>query len=184
VSEGDGAPVGPVRRLFSLEIVRYGLVGLVNTAFGYGVFVALQLTLGTVTHYIVVLVVSNLVAIPQAYTLQRWLVFRFTGGWWAGLARFATVYVTAFFVNLALLPLLHEVAGIPVIPAQGIATVLQVIGTYVAHRLFTFRRRPGGGSGVPPTDRQRISARHAEANSSTASTTPIAPAASSSPGSA
>ena len=143
-----------VRRLLALEIVRFGLVGLVNTAFGYGVFVALELTLGKVTHYLVVLVVSNVVGVIQAYSLQRWLVFRFTGGWWTGLLRFSTVYLVAFGVNLVLLPLLVEVAGIPVIPGQAIALSVQAFGTYVAHRLFTFRRpvdgSAQGASGVVP----------------------------------
>ena len=129
-----------IRRLLALEIVRFGLVGIVNTAFGYGLFVALELSFGRVMYYLVILVLSNLVGIVQAYALQRWLVFRFTGGWWAGLLRFSTVYLVAFFVNLALLPLLVEVAHVSVIPAQGIALVIQALGTYVAHRLFTFRR--------------------------------------------
>jgi len=135
------------RRGLLAEMVRFGLVGVVNTAFGFAVFVALQLTLGTVTHYLVVLVVANVIAIVQAYILQRRLVFRFTGGWWAGLLRFAGVYLGAFCVNLVLLPTLHELLHIPVIPAQAIATVVQAFGTYVLHRVFTFRTRPDA---VPP----------------------------------
>lgn len=142
------------------ELVRFGLVGLVNTAFGFLVFVALQLTLGTVVHYLVVLVVANVVAIVQAYILQRRLVFRFTGGWWTGLLRFATVYLGVFVFNLALLPALHELLHVPVIPAQAIATVVQAFGTYVAHRLFTFRT-PHGASGpsvpdAPPAPESRL----------------------------
>lgn len=145
----DRALGARVRRLLELELVRYGLVGVVNTAFGYGVFIALQLTLGTVVHYLVVLVVANAVSIVEAYVLQRWLVFRFTGGWWAGLLRFSTVYLVALAINAALLPLLVEVVGLAVIPAQGIAIALQAFGTYVAHRLFTFRR-PGAATAAAP----------------------------------
>jgi putative flippase GtrA len=134
-------------RLFSHQIVRFGLIGTVNTAFGYGLFIALQLSLGQITHYLVVLVVSNVFAILQAYVLQRWLVFRFTGGWWRGLLRFATVYFGAFLFNLGALPLLVEVLHIAVIPAQGITTVVQVLGTYTAHKFFTFG--PRGGSDSP-----------------------------------
>lgn len=121
------------------EVVRFGLVGLVNTAFGFAVFVALQLTLGRVVHYLVVLAVANVFAILQAYVLQRLLVFRFTGGWWFGLIRFSLVYLGAFAANLVILPVLHELLNIAVIPAQAIATVLQAFGTYIAHRSFTFR---------------------------------------------
>lgn len=170
----DGArgrgPVARVRELLGLEIVRYGLVGAINTAFGYGLFIALQLTLGTVTHYLVVLVVSNVVSIVEAYVMQRWLVFRFTGGWWARLVRFSTVYLVALGVNVPLLSLLVEVVHLPVIPAQGIAIALQAFGTYAAHKLFTFRHRQ-----VEQT---------AADSPSTSSTTPAAPAPRSSPGSA
>jgi putative flippase GtrA len=131
-----------IRHLLSIQIVRFGLIGVVNTAFGYGLFIALQLTLGTVTHYLVVLVVSTVIAIVQAYILQRWLVFRHKGNWWAGLARFTTVYFGAFLFNLAALPLLVEIAHLPVIPAQGIAIAVQALGTYTAHKLFTFRSGP------------------------------------------
>jgi putative flippase GtrA len=109
-----------------------------------------------VVHYLVVLVVANVIAILQAYVFQRRLVFRYTGGWWAGLLRFSTVYLGAFAVNLVLLPALHELAQIPVIPAQAIATVVQAFGTYLAHRLFTFRhpdqKSPDGEDLLPGGD--------------------------------
>lgn len=153
IPDGSADPTGAPaeksehRRVFSAQLIRYGLVGLLNTAFGYAVFVVLQLTLGTVTHYLVVLVAANVVAIIQAYLTQRRWVFRFTGGWWGGLARFSTVYLGAFVVNLVLLPTMVELLHLPVIPAQAIATVIQAIGTYVAHRLFTFRT---GQAPTPP----------------------------------
>jgi putative flippase GtrA len=132
------------------ELVRFGVVGLFNTAFGFTVFVILQLTLGTVVPYMVALVIANVVAILQAYVLQRRLVFRFTGGWWSGLLRFGVVNLGSFGVNLVLLPALHELLYVPVIPAQAIVTVVQALGTYIAHRLFTFRRTDLGPAAKPP----------------------------------
>lgn len=140
----DEQPAERAGRQLWPELVRFGLVGLVNTAFGFAVFVVLQLTLGTVTHYLLVLVVANVIAIVQAYVFQRRLVFRFTGGWCSGLLRFGLVYLGAFAANLVILPVLHELFNIAVIPAQAIATVVQAFGTYVAHRLFTFRASHSG----------------------------------------
>lgn len=158
------------RRFLGVQVLRFGVIGVINTAFGYGLFIALQLTLGRITHYLVVLAVSNVFAILQAYILQRWLVFRFTGGWWRGLLRFGTVYFGAFLFNLAALPLLVEALHIAVIPAQGVTTVVQVIGTYTAHRLFTFRQSRSDAT--------------AEGSSSGDVITDTAPASSSSPGDA
>jgi putative flippase GtrA len=162
VTTADEQPAGKAGRELWPELVRFGLVGLVNTAFGFVVFVILQLTLGTVTHYLVVLVVANVIAIVQAYVFQRRLVFRFTGGWWFGLMRFGLVYLGAFATNLVILPALHELLHIAVIPAQAIATVVQAFGTYLAHRLFTFRASHPGPTGagsapsvVPGDDTQR-----------------------------
>lgn len=143
------------------ELARFGLVGTANTAFAFGLFVVLQLTLGTLVHYLVVLVVTNVLAVLLAYVLQRRLVFRFTGGWWPGLARFGLVYLIALGINMVLLPALHELLGIPVIPAQAMVTVLQAFGTYAAHRLFTFRHAvpepnsPDGSDLLPGGDKPR-----------------------------
>jgi putative flippase GtrA len=171
-SSGDRStgPKALLARLLTLEIVRFGLIGLVNTAFGFGLFVVLQLTLGRVTHYLAVLVLSTCVAIVQAYSLQRWLVFRSNGPWWQGLLRFGTVYFGALLLNLAALPVLVEVLHLQVIPAQGILTVVQVLGTYAAHRLFTFRQ---------PSKDSTAAGRNAGEG-----TTATAPASSNSPGDA
>lgn len=137
------SPGGPfaqgVRRLFGIEVVRYGLIGVVNTLFGYGVFVGLQLTLGQLMHYTVVQAMANVIAVVQAYWLQRWLVFRHRGHWWAGLGRFASVYAGAFFFSLGMVALLVEVFGLGVLLAGAITVVVQAVLTYFANKWFTFR---------------------------------------------
>jgi putative flippase GtrA len=138
-----------LRSLLEIEIVRYGLIGVVNTVFGYGVFVGLQLTLGQVIQYTIVQVISNLIAIVEAYWLQRWLVFRHQGGWWVGLAKFASVYAGAFFFSLAMVALLVEVFKVNVLVAGAITIVLQTVGTYSANKWFTFRSGGGPQDGPP-----------------------------------
>lgn len=133
--------------------MRFGLVGVVNTVFGYGVFIALQMTLGTVTHYLVVLGVSHVLGVLEAYVLQRWLVFRAVGHWWRDLARFWSVYLVSLGVNALALPLLVEVLNMQVIPAQGVVILASALGTYFAHRSFSFRR-PAAGPSAPPSDAQ------------------------------
>lgn len=140
MTANPGGPIAQrVRTLFGIEVVRYGLIGVVNTLFGYGVFVALQLTLGQVIHYTVVQVIANLIAVVEAYWLQRWLVFRHQGNWWAGLGRFASVYAGAFFFSLGMVALLVEVGGLGVLLAGAITVVVQAVLTYFANKWFTFR---------------------------------------------
>jgi len=42
-------------------------------------------------------------------------------------------------VNLVALPLLVELVHLPVVWAQGIVLLVTALGTYLAHRNFTFR---------------------------------------------
>jgi len=143
-----GGPRARVRALLGFEIVRYGLVGVVNTAFAYSVFIALELTIGKTVHYLVILGISHVLGVLEAYVLQRWLVFRVQGHWWRDLLRFWSVYLVSLGINAVALPLLVEVVHVPVIPAQGVILLVSALGTYVAHRSFTFRRAGTRGSGV------------------------------------
>jgi putative flippase GtrA len=146
LTESDAVPVartglvGTVRRLYALEPVRFVLVGGINSAFSFLLFAGLQTALQDHVHYLWVLSVTTAIGILEAYLLQRWITFRASGHWWADLARFSSVYLVAFVANLGLLPLLVEVVGVPVLPAQAIIMVANAVCTYLAHRLFSFRR--------------------------------------------
>jgi putative flippase GtrA len=120
--------------------LRYLLVGGWNTVFGYGLFAALQLTLGDHVHYLVLLAVATVVAVLQAFVLYRTWVFEVSGPWLPDLARFSLVYLGAFVANLALLPLLVEVAGLPVLLAQAFVVAGTIAASFLAHRNFSFRR--------------------------------------------
>ncbi len=116
------------------------LVGLVNTAFGFGLFAALEVAFGDAISYLYLLVVAHVVSVLEAYLLQRNLVFRVQGHWWRDLARFWSVYLVALCLNLVALPLPVEVLGLPVLPAQALVLLLMTTGTFIAHRTFSFRR--------------------------------------------
>jgi putative flippase GtrA len=141
-----------VRALLSTELVRFGLVGVVNTAFSFTVFAGLQSTLGHVVHYLVVLVISHVIGVLEAYVLQRWLVFRVSGHWWRDLARFWSVYLVSLGVNLVLLPILVELLHVAILPAQAMVMALQAFGTYVAHKMFTFKRPAPSLDALPLRD--------------------------------
>ncbi len=56
------------------------------------------------------------------------------------LARFESVYLGALAVNMVLLPVLVELAGLPVIGSQLLITAVTVVSTWFAHKHFSFRR--------------------------------------------
>jgi putative flippase GtrA len=134
-----------VRRLVAALLgdqrFRYLAVGGWNTVSSYLLFVVLQLAFGDAVHYIALLVVTMVLSVLQAFVLHRRLVFKATEGHWPGqLLRFSQVYAGAFAVNLALLPVLVEVVGLPVIVAQGVLVFTTVTASFVGHRRWSFGR--------------------------------------------
>ena len=121
--------------------VRYLLVGIWNTIFGYGFFAILEITLGHVVPYMLVLVVAQVVSTVMAYVLYRYLVFKVRGHFWRDLFRFSLVYAAAFAVNLVLLPVMVSGLGWNVLLSQALIVGGTVIASFFAHRNFSFRRR-------------------------------------------
>jgi putative flippase GtrA len=128
-------------------------VGAINTAFGYGVFAALDLTLGDTVPYLALLLVAHVVSVLEAFVLHKLLVFRVPGHWFRDLARFWSVYLVALGVNLVTLPLLVELVGLPVLLAQAIVLATMTGATFLAHRHFTFRRPANALATDPPSRR-------------------------------
>ena len=132
--------LGPARRMLADERIRFVAVGGFNTVFGLAAFVVFEQTLGTVAHYLIVLLVAHVVSTFVAFLGHRYLVFRVRGSFLLDLVRFWSVYVVVLALNVAALPLLVEVLGLPVIPAQTLFTIATVLGSYLGHKHFSFRR--------------------------------------------
>jgi putative flippase GtrA len=135
-----------VRRLAAALLAdqrfRYLAVGGWNTVSSYALFAVLTLTLGDEVHYLVLLVFTMVISVLQAFVLHRSLVFRATDGSWPGqLLRFSQVYTVAFAINLALLPVLVEVVGLPILLAQALLVVTTVTASFVGHRSWSFATR-------------------------------------------
>ncbi len=123
------------------RMMRFIAVGLVNTAFAFAVFGALELLWGDALPYLIVLALSHVVAVLEAFAVQRIWVFRVHGRILPDLLRFWSVYLGAFAVNLVVLPLLVEVLQVPVIPAQAGFLAVSAVVTYALHQRFSFRRK-------------------------------------------
>src|SRR4051794_18887805 len=119
---------------------RYVVVGAFNTAFGYGMFAILDLTIGDTVPYLALLLVAHVVSVLEAFVLHKVLVFRVPGRWFRDLTRFWSVYLVALGINLVTLPLLVELVGLPVLLAQAIVLATMTGATFLAHRHYTFSR--------------------------------------------
>ena len=146
MSEPIGGVANPffvlMRRLLSDERVRFLLVGGVNTAIGYTIFVVLQFLVGRHTSYLVSLYGAYLLATLIAFPIHRRFTFRASGAGNLGIdfLKFQGVNLIALAVNTIALPLFVEFAMLTPILAQAIVVIATTSISYFGHKFFTFRR--------------------------------------------
>lgn len=120
--------------------VRYTLVGVWNSAFGFVVY-ALGLQLLPDLTPTEVLIVTSPIAILQAYFSQRHFVWLSRASWTAELPPFVAVYLVSLAVNAGLLWTISRL--IPPLPAQALSLAITAVITYFVHRVWTFRHAHG-----------------------------------------
>jgi len=141
------APPGLLTRLRRDQRVAFVVVGAINAAVGFGIFVACSLPVGNkvdlqfgkVAGSLVTLGITHVLAVLFAFVMQRRFVFRVHGHLLRDLARFWSVYLTAAALNFAALPVLVEL-GLDRIPAQAVIATATALVSYFGHRHFSFRR--------------------------------------------
>lgn len=129
------------RRHLGEHAVRFILVGIFNTVFGFGLYWVFLLGLsGLRFGYLLSLLLSWSISITVAFVLYRRFVFFVRGNAVLDFIRFISVYIVGFIVNSAGLALMVEVVGISPLLAQLMMLTVTTLGTYAGHRWFSFRR--------------------------------------------
>jgi len=131
--------VSMVQEMWRNEKIRYMLIGGYNTFFGYSVFAILWLLWGESLHYVVLLSISHIVAVTNAFFGYRIWVFRKKGGMLGDFVRFNLVYLGTFIFNLLALPALIEMMGFHPLFAQALVVFVTVVASYLLHRRFSFK---------------------------------------------
>jgi putative flippase GtrA len=112
-------------------------------ASGFAINIALYAVLvhPLAVFYVLAAVISNLVALSSNFVLNRAWTFEATHGRRRLQApRFAIVSVTGFAVNLLVLQLCVEAAGLPKLPAEVIASAIAAPVNFLGSRQWAFRR--------------------------------------------
>jgi putative flippase GtrA len=135
------------------QFVRYLLVGVFNTVFGYSVFALLNWSFtgfGSFS-YMYAAVLSNLIAITVAFLGYKWFVFRTRGSYLIEWVRCAGVYGSSMAIGIVGLPIL-----VPILRshlqhpdrasyiAAAILTVITVIFSFLGHKNISFRQKLSG----------------------------------------
>jgi len=119
--------------------IMYLLVGGWNTAFGYGSFVLLYYFLSARIHAAVILTLSYILSITNAYIGYKIFVFKTKGNVMREYFRFYVVYGGAYVINLVFLPVFMRYMMLNAYVSQAVITVFVVVGSYIMHKNYTFR---------------------------------------------
>lgn len=122
------------------KMLRYLIVGGLNTAFGYFVTVGLYYTLRSHLHIVVIGVIANVVCITASFMTYKLFVFSSRAPWWREYLRCYVVYGGSALIGIAGLWLFVNVLGIPFWLAQGLLMVISVAISFAGHDRFTFKK--------------------------------------------
>jgi len=129
-----------VFRVDIAQVFRYGIcAGSVALLYVFVYWVGLRLGL----HYFVAILVAQVIAISVAFPLYRAFVFASTGSLRSDLIRFLGVWTGGALAGLVATPILVELFRVDPFWAQVFAIVVVSVGSFLAHRFFTFARRRG-----------------------------------------
>jgi putative flippase GtrA len=122
-----------------VQLFKFGVVGVVGYIINLAVFALLNEAFGF--HHILSAVGAFCVAVTNNFLWNRNWTFRATDGHRGfQAARFFTVSVLALGVNLVLLYLLVDVAGIPELPSQAVSVAAAMPFNFIGNKLWTFGR--------------------------------------------
>jgi len=120
-----------------LQLFKFGVVGASGYAINLIVFAGLTSGLGV--HHLAAAVGAFCVAVSSNFFWNRHWTFGATEGH-AGFqaARFFAVSVAGLGVNLAVLALLVDLAGVAELPAQALAVAVAMPVNFIGNKLWTF----------------------------------------------
>jgi putative flippase GtrA len=118
--------------------IRYLFIGTYNAGIGFLIFYLINLAVGDIFHYLVVLIISYFISLTHAYIGQRWVVFRSKAPWLKEYLRFLMVNLTGMAGNALLLFIFVE-AGMGLMLAQAISVLIVTVFSYFGHRYFSFK---------------------------------------------
>lgn len=119
--------------------IRY-LVVAGTTSLGYVGLVALGLKVFG-WHYMVAILVAQVITIACAFPAYRTLVFESRGSVWGDFVRFLSVWASGAVAGVVATPFLVEVFGMDPLVAQVLAIIVVAVASYLGHRFFSFRNQ-------------------------------------------
>lgn len=128
--------------------IRFLLVGIYNTLFGYVLFCILDTIIShmvekRITAYMLASVMSTIISILNAYIFHKKITFKSKINGISGIImeflKFSCTYSFTFIIGIITLPILVEIFKFNPKIAAAIITLFCTVISYVGHLNFTFR---------------------------------------------
>jgi putative flippase GtrA len=122
--------------------LRFFVVGIYNTAFGYACFAILFIAVGKYLHYLLIQLIAHFVSVCNAFVWHRRVTFRSVSPWPKEFVRFNISYVGVLVFGLATMPILVAGFGLNPLIAAAIVTIAAVGVSFALHKYFSFSSGP------------------------------------------
>lgn len=119
---------------------RYLLGGAWNSLFGYFIGLILYAQFGEVISLLAILVISNCLAITNAFLVNKMFVFRARGNWIEEYLKSYLTYGFGALISIFLIWTLVELAHFKYWIAQTISLVIGFVISYFLNKNFTFKK--------------------------------------------
>jgi putative flippase GtrA len=117
------------------RLIRFVLVGVLNTIIGYGTFFILSYYL----NYLVALLISHFIGVSNSYIWNKYWTFGTQHNHLREFLKFNSVYLVALLVNLTTLSLVVNVLKVDPRIGQLILLPIVTMISYFGHRYWSFR---------------------------------------------
>lgn len=115
------------------------MLGLINTVFGYLVFLTLFSLLQERLATWVIFMISSVISISESFFVQKRYIWRSIHNWKLEAVKFTFTFVVVFFINLAALSAVTTATGLDPRLVQLPILGIIAIGLYVIHKNWTFK---------------------------------------------
>ena len=126
---------------FSLDDkIRYLIVGSFNAGVCYLIYALICLIIGD-SVYQIALALAWFLSSAISFTMQRNFVFESKGVWYKEYAKCCVTWFFSYLINAGLLEFTVKILHLNVYLAQIISNFTAAVFTYIAFKLFAFRKK-------------------------------------------
>jgi len=118
------------------QIIKFSLVGVLNTLVGYGVFFILSMYI----NYLLALIFSHIVGVIHSFIWNKYWVFRSSKNKIREFLKFYSVYGVMLLINIAMLYYFVSILNISPQISQLIILPFLTILTYTGHKYWSFKK--------------------------------------------